>query len=98
MLKWKAFTKLCCYYWTTVGQTALFIIRGDFDASIGSLLDGADDDLLGSRGVGQRSGRGRWLVQWILWNGLRVASRQKLLTRRRVALAEGGELDLQKVQ
>ena len=49
-----------------------------FSASIGSLLDGEDDDLLGSWGVGQRSGRGRWLVQWILSNGLRVASRQKI--------------------
>ena len=62
------------------------------NASIGSLLDGADDDffsrsflaarkfydLLGSWGVGQRSGRGRWLVQWILSNGVRVASCQKI--------------------
>ena len=57
---------------------AIPIIGGDFNASIGSLLDGEADDLLGSWGVGQRSGRGRWLVQWILSNGLRVASRQKI--------------------
>ena len=57
---------------------AIPIIGGDFNASIGSLLDGEDDDLLGSWGVGQRTGRGRWLVQWILSNGLRVASRQKI--------------------
>ena len=42
------------------------------------MLDGEDDDLLGSWGVGQRSGRGRWFVQWILSNGLRVASREKI--------------------
>ena len=38
MLKWKAFTKLFSYYWTTVGQTAAIpIIGGDLNASIGSL-------------------------------------------------------------
>ena len=57
---------------------AIPIIGGDFNASIGSLLDGEDDDLLGSWGVGQRSGREKWFVQWILSNGLRVASRQKI--------------------
>ena len=57
---------------------AIPIIGGDFNASIGPLLDGEDDDLLGSWGVGQRTGRGRWLVQWILSNGLRVASRHNI--------------------
>ena len=48
----------------------------DFSSFIGSLLDGEQDDLLGSWGVGPRNGCGRWFVQWILSNGLRVAGRQ----------------------
>ena len=79
MLKWKAFT----FIYETLqllldncrANGAIPIIGGDFSASIGFLLDVEDDDLLGSWGVGQRSGRGRWLVEWILSNGLRVANR-----------------------
>ena len=45
------------------------------------MLDGEDGDLLGSRGVGQRTGRGKWFVQWILSNGLCVASRRKIFDK-----------------
>ena len=55
---------------------------GDFNASIGILLGGPSDedddvDLLDAWGLGCRNRRGRWFVQWILSNGLRIASRQK---------------------
>ena len=62
---------------------AVPIFGGDFNASIGVLLDGRGDDdendvdLLGTWGLGCQNARGTWLVQWILSNGLRVASRQK---------------------
>ena len=57
------------------------ILGGDFNASIGILLGPGDEDddvdLLGAGGLGCRNERGTWFVQWILSNGLRVASRQK---------------------
>ena len=62
---------------------AVPIFGGDFNASIGVLLDGRGDDddndvdLLGTWGLGCQNARGTWLVQWILSNGLRIASRQK---------------------
>ena len=61
---------------------AVPILGGDFNASIGILLGGPGDedddvDLLGAWGLGCRNERGTWFVQWILSNGLRVASRQK---------------------
>ena len=61
---------------------AVPILGGDFNASIGILLGGPGDedddvDFLGAWGLGCRNERGTWFVQWILSNGLRVASRQK---------------------
>ena len=41
------------------------------------ILQDDDVDLLGAWGLGCRNERGTWFVQWILSNGLRVASRQK---------------------
>ena len=49
----------------------------------GVLLDGRGDDddndvdLLGTWGLGCQNARGTWLVQWMLSNGLRIASRPK---------------------
>ena len=77
MLKWKAFTKLCSYYWTTVGQTALFplsVVRM-ICLSPGVLVNGVDAE------NGLYNGFCRMDCVW--------RAVKKLLTRRRVGLAEG---------
>jgi len=51
------------------------IVGGDFNAVLGSLLEGDDVELLGTFGLGDRNDRGRLFACWILQNGLLVQSR-----------------------
>ena len=53
------------------------ILGGDFNAVLGSPLDGDDVEFLGTCGLGDRNDRGRMFARWILQNGLLVQSRMR---------------------
>ena len=60
----------CC-----AGSGNASIVGGDFNAALGSPLEGDDVELLGTFGLGDRNDRGRMFARWILQNGLLVQSR-----------------------
>ena len=39
-------------------------VLGDFNASVGSQVEGDDPSIIGPHGFGKRNARGEWLVRW----------------------------------
>ena len=52
-------------------------LSGDFNAVLGSRLEGDDVEFLGTCGLGDRNDPGRMFARWILQNGLLVQSRMR---------------------
>eukprot|EP00973_Karenia_brevis_P044871 6214480-Karenia_brevis.AAC.1 len=54
----------------------MFIVLGDFNASIGVRRDTEDHKILGNFGYGCRNPRGQWLVDWCLAEKMAVLNSQ----------------------